>query len=242
MEPDRRLVGVRTRERAEAAERALGSVLVELPDGAGDLRLDVAGVPARRPIEDARRRDRPPDPLEADAVQQLLAKAAVLGGDAERLELAGGRKLRDPGGRGEGGDERREPAREVRVQQVAGDDGVGRVGLRLESCDRQAAVGSPSFAQSRASPRWSCTTAASGYSFASCSSRSSDPSGQPASAAPTFPSSESCFAKSAAAAASSPRAYSDWPFDRSRASGSVRKPRANESGGRPSRGFGVVVA
>ena len=137
MKPNRGLVGVRTRERAESAERALGSVLVELPHGAGDLRLHVAGIPARRPIEDAPRRDGPPDPLQADAVQELLTKPAVLGGDAERLELTRGRKLRDPGGRREGGDERRQPAREVRVQQVAGDDGVGRVGL----------------AQNRASPR-----------------------------------------------------------------------------------------
>ena len=40
---------------------------------------------------------------------------------------------------------------------------------------RHASSGSPSFAHSRARPRWSCTTASSGYSFASCSSRSSVP-------------------------------------------------------------------
>ena len=46
---------------------------------AGDLRLDVVRERARGRVEHARGRDRPPDALEADAVQQLLAHAASLG-------------------------------------------------------------------------------------------------------------------------------------------------------------------
>ena len=75
------------RERAEAAERLLGSVLVERADGPRDLRLDLARVAARRLVEDPRGGDGPPDALEPDAVQQLLAGTTSLCRDAQRLEL-----------------------------------------------------------------------------------------------------------------------------------------------------------
>ena len=52
MEADRRLVREPARERAEPTEGARGRVLVELPDGGGDLRLRVRRSASRGPVED----------------------------------------------------------------------------------------------------------------------------------------------------------------------------------------------
>ena len=95
MEAHGRLVRVRARQRAEPAEGPLGRVLVELPDGAGHLRLDVVSVAPRCLVEHPRGRDRPPHALEADPVEELLVEATPARREPERLELARGRKARD---------------------------------------------------------------------------------------------------------------------------------------------------
>jgi hypothetical protein len=53
-------------------------------------------------------------------------------GDAERLELACRRQLRDRRGGAERRDERGQAPWQIRVEQVAGNDGVRRVRLRVE--------------------------------------------------------------------------------------------------------------
>ena len=129
-----------------------GGVLVERGHGARDLRLDLARVAAGRLVEDPRGGDGTPHALEPDSVQQQLAGTTSVCGDAQRLELLLGREPRDPGGCGERGDEGGQPARQARVQEIAGDDRVRRVGS-ASSAARQASTGSPSFDHRRASPR-----------------------------------------------------------------------------------------
>ena len=72
------------------------------------------------------------------------------------------------------------------MQQVAGDDGVGRVGLRLDARTARPRSGRPRSPRAGRARGGAARPQRPGYSFASCSSRSSEPSGQPASAAPTF--------------------------------------------------------
>ena len=72
MEAHGRLVGEPPSERAETSERALGRVLVELPDRRRDLRLCVCRRAASRPLERLRRRDRPADALQTDPVEEEL--------------------------------------------------------------------------------------------------------------------------------------------------------------------------
>jgi hypothetical protein len=101
VEADGGLTGESPCQRAETAERALGRVLVELPDRGGDLRLGVAWRAASGTLEDLRGRDRSADPLEPDSEQEELADAAVRRAPPERVELAQRRQVHDLGGRRE---------------------------------------------------------------------------------------------------------------------------------------------
>ncbi len=132
MEADGGLAGEPPGQRAEPAERSLGRVLVELPDGRRDLRLWVRGCPPRGLLEGLPSRDRSSNALEPDAVQEQLADATALRAPAKRLELAARRKLHDFRRRGERWDEARKTARELRVEEIAGEDRVGRVGLGFD--------------------------------------------------------------------------------------------------------------
>ena len=184
-----------------------GRVLVELPDGTGHLRLDVVRIAPRGPVEDPRGRDRPPDALEADAVEELLAEAAcgsprarsasswraggrlVIAGDALNDGMNAGRP------RGSSGC-RRFPA--TTAYGVSGS---------ASSTARHASTGSPSFAHEPREPEVKLHDGdARGRAWRAARAGRASPSGQCASAAPTFASSESCLANSAAAAAVSPRA------------------------------------
>ena len=124
--------GIRPRERAEAAERLLGSVLVEL---ARPRRRPAPRRPSGTP-RGLRRTRAPPTPAgrRAGARRRRAAARARRRARprAQRLELARGRELRQRRRRGERRDERGQPAREVRVEQVPGDDRVRRVRLGLE--------------------------------------------------------------------------------------------------------------
>jgi hypothetical protein len=80
VEAHARIAPVRRGERAEKPECARGRVLVELADSSSHLCLDVAREAACGAVEDARRGDRPPDALQADAVEELLPHPAVLRG------------------------------------------------------------------------------------------------------------------------------------------------------------------
>ena len=75
-----------------------GRVLVERPDRAGHLRLDVAGRRARGAVEDTGGRHGPADALEPDAVEQKLAERLRARRAAERLQLAAGRECVTPAG------------------------------------------------------------------------------------------------------------------------------------------------
>ena len=132
MEAHRRLVGVRAGEGAEPAEGPRGRVLVERADGASNLRLDVVRVPARSLVERARCGQRTTDTLQADSVQQLPTHTAVPRRRAQRRELASRRQAGDRGGRGERRDERGQATREIGMEEVPGDDRVRRVRLGVE--------------------------------------------------------------------------------------------------------------
>src|SRR6187455_3268918 len=106
---------MRAGERAETPERPRRRVLVEPPDRTRHLRLDVVRIAPSRPVEHTCSRDRPTDPLQADPVEELLADTATSRRDPKRLELPRRGQLRDRSRGAERRDERREPARKIRV-------------------------------------------------------------------------------------------------------------------------------
>ena len=89
MEPHGRLPRKRPGEGPELAECELRVLLVERSDGGRDERLDVVRRELGSSLERLRGRDGPPDPLEADAVEEPLPGAAALGAPTQRAELLG---------------------------------------------------------------------------------------------------------------------------------------------------------
>jgi hypothetical protein len=79
----------------------------------------------------------------------------------QRSELARRWETRHGRRRGERGDERRQAPRQIWMQQVAGDNRVRGVRLRLE-CRTPGLDRIPADRPQPGQPRWSCTTAASG--------------------------------------------------------------------------------
>ena len=120
-------------ERAEQRERLRRVGLVEPADGDGHLRLGVARRERGGRLELAERRDRAAEALQRDAVEQAGALVAGAGVPLQERELRRRREPRQPGGRREARHERGQAAREVGVQEVAGADGVRRVGLDAPS-------------------------------------------------------------------------------------------------------------
>ena len=194
MEADRRAVREAPRERAEAGERGAGCALSKRPTAAATC---ASGSRGRAPRGLRRRRPRAetgrPDALQADAVEQALAPrrpARARRARARRAAAPAGAS-RSPAGAGTTG-------RTAAARARSPDAGGRRRGRRTACRARRPLPGAtrppgpPRPAQNRASPRWSCTTRAPRVELASWASRSSEPSGQEASAAPTFASSESC--------------------------------------------------
>ena len=116
-------------QRPEPAERARRLRLVEAADGLGDTRV---GVVRREPHgggELPLGGDRPAEPLQHGAVEQLRVRPAVSGARAQGGELLRARQRADPERRLERRQEGRQPRRVLRVEEVAGADRVGRVRL-----------------------------------------------------------------------------------------------------------------
>ena len=128
MEAHGRLVRIRARERAEAAEGVGRRVLVEVADGGRDARLDVIREP---PAPPRRRRATPTRAFpRAGARRRRGGARARRPPRPPRRNAASWRRGGKPGHRGrrrEGRDERGQAARQLRVQQVPGDERVRRV-------------------------------------------------------------------------------------------------------------------
>ena len=214
----------------------------------GNLRVSVRNAiapPCRTPPPPAPRRPRAPrrlpprtprarssEALEADPVQQPVADAAALGRAKESSWRAGGRPVTS--GDRKGGDDAYCP-RELRVEDVPGQDRVGRVGVGLGRAPTGgvAAVARP---QAR-EPEVRLGRPPRPGSRPSCSRRSSDPSAY--ASARRRPSPRASLAPESAASHALPSSAA--ARTRSRASESARSPSAR-SGGRPSRGAASPVA
>ena len=145
------------------------------------------------------------DALEPDAVEEELARAAALGArrrSASSWRRGGSRTIF--GRRREGGDEAGRPRGSFGMEEVAGEDGVRRVGLGL---DRRPPGGRPG---RRAAPTAGRARGGTGRrrsrDRASPAARRGRacPRARTANAEPTFASSESCRSKRAAASLRSP--------------------------------------
>ncbi len=132
MEADGGLARKAPGERAEPPERDLRLPLVETPYGRSDPRLHILWAETSCLLEDSRRRSRHSDSLESYAVQEELAHSAAIGAASECGKLIPRRQLRDLDGSRERRDKGRQPTRELGEEEVAGEDGVRRVGLLLE--------------------------------------------------------------------------------------------------------------
>src|SRR5918996_2743121 len=87
VEADARILRVRACERPEAGEGLRGVGLVETDDCGGDLRLDRFRIGSERGVVLAPGRERPAEPLQRDAEDELLRGAAADGVAAEAVEL-----------------------------------------------------------------------------------------------------------------------------------------------------------
>jgi hypothetical protein len=129
MEAHGGLAGERLGQWAKLAESGFRTLLVEAPDGIRDSGFGIGWRQRRRPLEGRCRRDRPPDSLEADAVQEPFAGTTALGAGAQRVELSGGRQARYLARSRGRGNESRQPARKVWEQEIPSEDRVRRVRL-----------------------------------------------------------------------------------------------------------------
>lgn len=125
---------MRSGKRPQAGERLRGRVLVEAPDGGGDLNDRLVRLQLGRTKEGVHGGDRSAHPLETDAVQQPLLGSARLRPASKQLELALRRETLEPFRTLEVGDERRTTGRHLRVENVLGAKrgrGVGIAALDL---------------------------------------------------------------------------------------------------------------
>src|SRR5687767_3957402 len=129
METDAQLARKAARERAEAGEGAGGRPFVVTADGGGGERLGLVGRQARGGVELPLRGDAAADSLERHAVQDFLSPAAAKCVAVQPVELLRWREAPQRRRRVEAGHERRQPARRVREEEVAGADGREGVGL-----------------------------------------------------------------------------------------------------------------
>ena len=190
------------RQGAESGEGTLRRILPIAAHGGGHLCL---GIPRR---EGGGRRElalggnRPAEPLEREAVEQLRPHVAATGGTLERLELLWGRERSEPLRRLEGGQEERESLWRVGVEQVVRSDRRGRVRLladgRAPGAERLVRPAGPEARE------WSWTTALRGCSVPRRSTRDRLLSGQAANACPIKACGEEKPAKTRAALVTSP--------------------------------------
>ena len=160
-----------SRENARA-----GVGLVEAADGGGDVRVGVVrgepGGGGELPLGG----DRPAEPLQRDAVQELRVRPAVRGARAQGGELLRRAAARgSASGGGNDGTKSGSPGANCGWRRSSGADRVGRVRLVARGGapggEGARRSGAPS---SSASPRWSRTSALRGCAAASVSSRSID--------------------------------------------------------------------
>ena len=125
--------GMAACERPEPRERARRVGLVEPPDGHRHLWLEVVRRQGGGRLELAQRRKLVPEPLQRDAVQELVADASGPGAAGEEGDLPWRRQPVELGRRPKCGHEAGQAAGEVRMEEVLGPDRVGRVRLRPSS-------------------------------------------------------------------------------------------------------------
>ena len=129
MEAHRGGAGERAYERAKVREGARGIGLVEEANRGGDAGFGIPWGKRRCGGELALGRDRPTEPLERDAIEELAVRVAAASASREERELARGRESPELGRDREPGHEDRPSAEVAGVQQVLGLDRGGRVGI-----------------------------------------------------------------------------------------------------------------
>src|SRR5215210_306880 len=131
VEANRRRLREAAGERAEPRERSFGRVLAVTADGGGGLGLGIAGSEPGRLRENPLGRDGTAEPLQRDPVEELRVCVGPPRVPAEQRELGGRVETVERRRRLEPRDERRQPGRLARVEQVARTDREDRVGLDL---------------------------------------------------------------------------------------------------------------